>query len=191
MSDVAAFIQRLNQTKTISQKFGNALGEGIRTNRFEAQETFLSRGNHAGSIYFVQHGIIQGAIEGAIGKISIWFKQGGDLIVPQGLLNQVACDEYISSVSSATLQTLSVKHLQKLLPSFPELSVLLMLLQVGEAGSSHYREKMLRIPAAKDRYAYVAAKESFVVKRILHYMVASFLNVTKETFSRLHKGLAY
>ena len=191
MSDVAAFIQRLNQTKTLSLKLGNALGEGIRTNRFEAQETFLSPGNYAGSIYFVQSGIVRGAIEGPIDKVSTWFKQEGDLIVPQGLFTQAPSDEYIGAVTGSALQTLSLKHLQKLTPTFPELSELLMLLQVAEVNSSHYREKMLRIPAAKDRYAYVAEKEKFVVKRIPHYMVASYLNVTKETFSRLHKGLAY
>ena len=69
MSDAAAFIQRLNRTKTLSIKLSNALMEGFRTNRFEAQETFLSPGNYAGSIYYIKSGLVRGAIEGPEEKI--------------------------------------------------------------------------------------------------------------------------
>lgn len=191
MIDAAAFIQRLNRTKTISLKLSNTLIEGLRINRFEAQETFLSPGNYAGSIYYIQNGLVRGAIEGPIGKMTTWFKQENDLIVPQGLFNQQPSEEYLSAVSKTALLTLPYKHVQKVAQSFPETLELVLLLLAETVLASQYREKLLRIQAAKDRYNFLSENEGFILKRIPHNMIASYLNVTKETFSRLHKGLPY
>lgn len=191
MSDAAAFIQRLNRTKTLSLKLSNALMEGFRTNRFEAQETFLSPGSYAGAIYYIQSGLVRGAIEGPEEKMTTWFKQEDDLLLPQGLFNQQPSDQYISAVSKTSLLTLSYKHWQNVIQTFPEALELAVLLMAETMTEAQYREKLLRIPAAKDRYNYLLEHEAFVLKRVPHYMIASYLNVTKETFSRLHKGLSY
>jgi CRP-like cAMP-binding protein len=67
----------------------------------------------------------------------------------------------------------------------------MVLLSNEKLMEGQYREKLLRIPSARDRYDFLAIHEDFVLKRIPHYLIASYLNVTKETFSRLNKGLAY
>lgn len=191
MTDATAFIQRLNRTKTISLKLSNALTEGLRANRFEAQETFLSPGNYASAIYYIQGGLVRGAIEGPSEKMTTWFRQEDDLIVPQGLFTQQPSEEYLSAVSKTELLALPYRHLQNVAQSFPEAWELTLLLLDETALASRYREKLLRIPAAKDRYHFLAENEAFILKRIPHYLIASYLNVTKETFSRLHKGLPY
>lgn len=192
MIDSAAFVQRLNRTKTISIKLSNVLMEGIRVNRFDAQETFVSPGSHASSLYYIQNGLVRGAIEGETEKITTWFKQEGDIIIPQGLFNQQVSEEYISAVAAkTTLLALPFNHIQKVLESYPESKELFILLISEATQTAQYREKLLRIPAAKDRYAFLSKHEDFILKRIPHYLIASYLNVTKETFSRLNKGLDY
>ena len=191
MTEYTAFIQRLNRTKTLSIKIGDAFLEGIRKNRFDAQETFLSPGSYAGSIYYIHSGIVRGSIEGPHEKVSTWFKQEGDIILPQGIFNQQASEEYISSIAKTTLLSLSIKHIQKVVEAHSEANELMLLLCNEKLLESQYREKLLRLPSARDRYDFLANHEDFVLKRIPHYLVASYLNVTKETFSRLHKGLPY
>ncbi|WP_295664712.1 cyclic nucleotide-binding domain-containing protein [uncultured Mucilaginibacter sp.] len=191
MIDSTAFIQRLNRTRNLPVKACTALTEGFRYNRFEAQETFLSPGNYASSIYYIQSGLVRGAIEGRNEKITTWFKQDGELIIPQGLFNQQASEEYINAIAKTSVISVSFRHILKVMESNHELNELMLLLLNEALMTGHYREKLLRIPAARDRYDYVAEHENFVLKRIPHYLVASYLNVTKETFSRLHKGLAY
>ena len=191
MIDSTAFIQRLNRTRNLTIKASNALIEGFRYNRFEAQETFLSPGNYAGSIYYIQSGLIRGAIEGKNDKVTTWFKQDGDLIIPQGVFNQQASEEYISAIAKTAVISVSIKHIAKVMESNSELNELMILLLNEALMTGQYREKLLRIPAARDRYNYLAENEDFILKRIPHYLAASYLNVTKETFSRLHKGLAY
>ncbi|MEZ2338329.1 MAG: Crp/Fnr family transcriptional regulator [Chitinophagaceae bacterium] len=192
MIDSAAFVQRLNRTKSITLKLANALMEGLRVNRFDAQETFISPGNLPSSLYFIQSGIVRGSIEGESDKMTTWFKQEGDIIIPQGLFNQRAGEEYISAVSAKTvLLALPINHIQKVLESYPEAKELFILLISETTLNGQYREKLLRISAAKDRYAFLSKHEDFILKRIPHYLIASYLNVTKETFSRLHKGLDY
>jgi len=191
MTEFTAFIQRLNRTKPLSIKIGDALLEGMRRNRFDAQETFVSPGNYAASVYYVYSGIVRGAIEGTHEKVSTWFKQEGDIILPQGVFNQQASEEYISAVAKTTLLSLPIKHIQKVTESYPEINELMILLSSEKLNDGQYRERLLRIPAARERYEFLATHEDFILKRIPHYLVASYLNVTKETFSRLHKGLPY
>lgn len=191
MSSAANFIQRLNRTKTLPLKLSNTLMEAFRVNRFEAQETFVSPGNHASSIYFVESGIVRGAIEGPTEKLSTWFKQDGDLIIPQGIVNQHPSEEYISAVFKTTLISLPFKSLKKIGETMPEAMELMILLVAETAAESQYREKLLRVATAKDRYNLLNENEDFVLKRVPQYLIASYLNVTKETFSRLHKGLPY
>ncbi len=191
MIDAAGFIQRLNRTKTLSLKLSNLLTEAFRANRFEAQETFLSPGNHASSIYYIESGLVRGAIEGPADKITTWFKQDGDLILPQGLISQQPSEEYISVVTKTNLIALPYKHLKKIGETMPEAMEMLILLTAESAMEAQYREKLLRLPTAKDRYNFLSENEDFVLKRIPNYLAASYLNVTKETFSRLHKGLPY
>lgn len=191
MIDFAAFIERLNQTKPINNKLRDALFGGIHRNRFEGSETFVSPGNYPGSIYYIQSGLVRGSIEGPQDKITTWFKREGDIIIPQGILQQRPSEEYISAVMKTTLLSVSVNHLNKITQTHPEVNDLLLLLINEKANEGHYRERMLRITGARERYNYFLKSEAYVLNRVPHFLIASYLNVTKETFSRLNKGLSY
>ena len=191
MIDPDAFIQRLNRTKTLSQKLSTALMSGLKINKYEANETFVSPGNFATAIYFIQTGLVRGAIEGPKEKNTTWFKQDGDLIVPQGLFNQQPSEEYISVIVNTTLLAIPLTHIQNVLESNPELIELIIFLIAESKKESHYREKLLRMPTAKDRYKFLIKNEDYILKRIPQYFIASYINVSKETFSRLHKRRSY
>ncbi|WCT13465.1 Crp/Fnr family transcriptional regulator [Mucilaginibacter jinjuensis] len=191
MTDTATFMQRLNKTKLLPVRMTNLMMESLRVNRFEAHETFLSPGNYAGSIYFIQSGLVRGAIEGSSEKITTWFKQEGDIILPSGIFTQLPSEEYIAAVAKTTLLALPFKHIQNIITANAELMELFVLLLSENNNEAHSREKLLRLPSAKDRYNFISQNQDFVLKRVPHYLIASYLNVTKETFSRLHKGLDY
>jgi CRP-like cAMP-binding protein len=191
MIDSSAFIERVNRTAKLSPPLSNILFEGVRINRFEPQETLLSPGNYANSIYFVQSGVVRGAIEGKKDKVSTWFKQEGSIIIPQGLFNDKPSDEYIGAVINTTLLSIPLKHIQKVMISHPEMTEIILLLIAEFSSESHYREKLLRIPSAKGRYDFLSRNEEFILKRVPHFMIASYISVSTETFSRLHKGLPY
>jgi len=57
MIDSAAFVKRLNRTKPVPVKLSSALMDGLRINRFEAQETFISPGNYPSSLYYIESGL--------------------------------------------------------------------------------------------------------------------------------------
>jgi CRP-like cAMP-binding protein len=160
-------------------------------NRFEAQEIFLSPGNYANSIYYVQSGLVRGAIDGTHDKLTTWFKQEGAIIMPSGVFTQHPSEEYIGAVVKTTLLSLPVAHIHRVMTGNPEILELMLLLMAESTQTASYREQLLRIPAAKDRYDFLSRNENFILKRTPHYLIASYLNITKETFSRLHKGLDY
>jgi CRP-like cAMP-binding protein len=68
---------------------------------------------------------------------------------------------------------------------------LFFLLFAESINEGQYREKLLRFPKAKERYDFMCEHEDYVLKRIPQSLIASYLNVTRETFSRLYKGLPY
>lgn len=191
MLDFAEFIQRLHQTKSLNMKMKDLLFEGIRKNKLDAGETFVSPGNHPNSIYYIQSGVVRGAIEGPQEKLTTWFKQEGEIIIPQGVFTQKGSDEYVNAVIKSTLLSISLSHIYKVIGSHPELTALMLLLVDEKTKEGQQREKLLRFPAAKDRYNFLVKNESYILRRVPHYLIASYLNVTKETFSRLHKGLSY
>jgi CRP-like cAMP-binding protein len=191
MIDSSAFIERVNRTAKLSLPLSNILFEAVRINRFEPQETLLSPGNYASSIYFVQSGVVRGAIEGKKDKVSTWFKQEGSIIIPQGLFNEKPSDEYISPVISTTLLSIPFKHIKKLMTGHPDMIELIVLLMAEVMAESHYRIKLLRVPSAKGRYDLLSKNEDFILKRVPHNLIASYINVSNETFSHLNKGLPY
>jgi CRP-like cAMP-binding protein len=134
---------------------------------------------------------LKGSVEGPKGKVTTWFKKEGDLLLPQSLFNRQASPEYVSAVTESTLYMLPLAQLQKLMAAFPEAAELFLLLAWETIRQGQYREILLRIPAAKDRYNYFTAHEGYLLKQTPHHLIASYLNVTRETFSRIHKGLAY
>ena len=191
MTDFNAIIQRLNRTRALSLRLKNALTESIRINRFESQESFLSPGNHANSIYYIQTGIVRGSIEGAAEKMTLWFKQEDDLIIPEGIMAGAPGNEYVTAVVKTTLLSISINQMQKIMTTIPEMSELLAALLEEKCGESQHRERLLRMSTAKERYTFLVTHQDFILKRVPHYLIASYLNVTKETFSRLNKGLSY
>lgn len=191
MTEFTAFIQRLNQTKSLSLKARDALFEGIRRNKFEASETFVSPGNHPNALYFIQSGIVRGAIESSQDKMTTWFKQEGELVIPQGIYSQNVSEEYVNTIIKTTMLSLSYSHLNKVIGSHPEIADLLLLLLEEKSMEGQYRERFLRMPTAKERYDYFLEHEGHILKRVPHFLIASYLNVSKETFSRLNKGLPY
>jgi len=191
MKDPSSFIQRLNQTKIIHQKLAASLIDGLRINRFDAQETFLSPGHFAAGIYYIESGIIRGAVEGINEKQITWFCQEGDIYIPQGIFNQQLSEEYLSTVTKTTLSVLPLSVIEKNISVYPDATELFLRLLSESIRQGSYREHLLRITAAKDRYNFVLKNEPYLFKRVPHYLIASYLNVTKETFSRLNRGLPY
>ncbi|MFD0795471.1 Crp/Fnr family transcriptional regulator [Mucilaginibacter litoreus] len=191
MIDRTAFINRINQFRPTSFKVTDAINQALRVNRLEAQEILLSPGHIPNALYYVESGMIRGAIDGPHEKISTWFIAEGGFLLPQNLFTRQPVEEYISAIVNTTLLVLPLTQLEKIMSEYTQAQDLILLLQEDARRQSQYREKLLRLPAARERYSYMAIHEAFLLRRVPHYLVASYLNVTRETFSRLNRGLPY
>jgi CRP-like cAMP-binding protein len=191
MTDRTAFINRINQLRSVSFRLTDVMSQALRVNRLEAQEILLSPGHVPNALYYVESGMIRGAVDGLNEKISTWFIAEGDFLLPQSLFTKQPVDEYVSAIVKTTLLILPLTQLERIIAEFPQAQELIILMQEDARRQAQYRERMLRIPAARDRYAYMAGHEPNLLRRVPHYLLASYLNVTRETFSRLNRGLPY
>ncbi|UOE47846.1 Crp/Fnr family transcriptional regulator [Mucilaginibacter sp. SMC90] len=191
MKDIKGFIKRLADTKEISPAVIAAITEKARFNRYEALETILSPGHNPAAIYYIQSGIIRGAFEGEKDRITAWFQKEGELVIPPNLFNQTAGEEYIISVTKVEVITVPLIHILKVAEKYDEAATLMMMLSLEVSIAGRYRESLLRLSSARARYNLMKIKEPYLTLQIPHYLIASYLNITKETFSRIHKGLPY
>jgi CRP-like cAMP-binding protein len=191
MIDRTAFTNRINELRPVSFKLTDVMSQALRVNRLEAQEILLSPGHLPNALYYVESGMIRGASDGPNGKISTWFMAEGAFLLPPSLFTKQPIDEYISAIVKTTLLVLPLIQLERILTEFSQAQELIILMQEDARRHAQYRERMLRIPAARDRYLYMANQEPFLLRRVPHYLIASYLNVTRETFSRLNRGLPY
>ncbi|SEO09398.1 cAMP-binding domain of CRP or a regulatory subunit of cAMP-dependent protein kinases [Mucilaginibacter gossypiicola] len=191
MTDIKGLINRLTITKDISPAIITAITEKARFNRYEALETILSPGNYPTSIYYIQSGIIRGAFEGEKDRMTAWFQKEGELVIPPNLFNNSAGEEYVISVTKVEVLTIPFAHLMHIAEKYSEAASLMIMLSLEVSIAGRYRESLLRLGSAKARYNLMKIKEPYLTLQVPHYLIASYLNITKETFSRIHKGLPY
>lgn len=84
--------------------------------------------------------------------------------MPQGLFHQHASEEYITAITKTTLLAISTNHLRKVMVSFPQAADVVILIMEESLRQGQHRETMLHIPAAKDRYAFLAQHEPYILK---------------------------
>ena len=185
------FITVLNQISPLKKHLTDVLVSEMREIHFHARDILIHPGQIPAGLYFIDKGISRGYENGSKNKMSRWFRHEGELLILQGLFVQIQSEEYVEFVSSSTLLLVPVSILLKSIETVPGMSELCLALLEDSISKARKRELLLRIPEAKARYNFLAENESYLLREVPYHLIASYLNITKETFSRIHKGMRY
>lgn len=138
-------------------------------------------------LFYLRSGLARIFYCNAEGKdITSWFIGENEFFLPISAKPRPAgCPEYIELLERAELITLCTKQLETLYQSHPELNLFERLLKEKMLARCEARIRFLQIPKAQDRLRDFEQKHASLVARVPLKHIASYLNLTPSTLSRL------
>ena len=170
------------------------------TMRFLLQHTrqrSLKRGDilqHAGTICtdmcFVMKGVLRGYIIDNGKEVTTWISNEGELVASiRSVFYQVPTQENIEALEDCNLVELTYTDLLKVYDTYPEFNIVGRKILEFYYVYAEYRAFICRLSRASDRYEYFIQQNGHLINRIPLMYIASYLNMSIETLSRIRKKL--
>jgi len=155
-----------------------------------AGESLLVAGTVCQEWYFVEQGILRLCTEPLRGPTVTHFfvPENQFCTVLASFESQLPADKSIQAVTAAQVLVLSKARLEALAQQLPYMtSLLARLIQQGLLAKLHLRQAYLGQDAAT-RYQTLLQRQPEVANRVPQHMLASYLQVTPQSLSRLRKA---
>lgn len=138
-------------------------------------------------LYFIENGLIRTFyIDDKGNEITFDFYKNGEFItLLDSFLHGKSSQFFVESLQPCTLFKISKIQLDKLIALYPKLNELKLRLIINYTEKSVNRTFLHQIPVAKDRLLKFTEYYPNVLYNCKNKDVASFLRLTKESFSRL------
>jgi CRP-like cAMP-binding protein len=186
--DVVTFMTEIIPIK--DKRLKAILAKECRIETYKRGDRLNELGEPDQSIRFVISGIVRGYFPGEKGKetTSGFAFRPGESIAGTRLLDGSANEMGWEVVEDCELFCIPVETIFRLRPEFLEMCDL----HAGELAKAalHHMDsrKMLCLKTAKERYEWFLVHYPGIIDRVSHKDVASFLNITPVTLSRVRNG---
>ncbi len=118
--------------------------------------------------------------------VSNWFFwEGATVVAIDSFYDQVKSEESIQAVDDCELYYISFEELEYLYTHFIEFNVIGRILTVKYLKVFHQHARMIRKLSAAERYKFLLNTQPELLQRIPLGPLASWLNMTQETLSRV------
>ena len=162
------------------------LSESLISQTLPRHTLLLHPGQVADKIYFVERGLVRGYWLNEGHEHTAWFMKEGDFVLsPVSFYTQSPSNEYIDLLEETTLHSISRARLNKLYQDYPAFNEVGRILTESYYVQSEQRTGTLRLADAASKYAYFQRAYPGLISRVSLKLVASFLNLSPETLSRL------
>lgn len=139
--------------------------------------------------YFIRKGLIRGYIVDDEKEITTWICREGEVITSiQNMLDPGAMGENIKTLENCELNIMPISAIQHLYENFPEMNAVGRKLLERYYYDAQQRAIICRIPNATKRYEHFINSRPELVNRVPGKYIASFLNMTEETLSRVRSA---
>ena len=187
--DVETFLTEIIPIKNVTLK--RILEKECRVDCFEQGE----RINEVGKIDYYVRFLIQGAVRGYIidknGKetTTIFVVDPGALIAGSRMLDGSASEIGFHVLKDSEVFSIPVETILTLREEYQEINDLQMLM-LAQAAVYHWEtKKMLYLNTAQERYEWFLEHYPGLIHSVKHYDIASFLNITPVTLSRIRRDM--
>lgn len=187
--DVKAFLTNIIPIKNIELK--KILEKQCKINCFAQGEEINEAGKVDYYIRFLVHGAVRGYIVDKTGKetTTSFVVDPGDVIAGSRMLDGSASEIGFEALKDSEVFGIPVDAVLTLRSKYQEIDDLQMLL-LAQAAVYHWEtRKMLYLKTAQERYEWFLEHYPSLIHVVNQYDIASFLNVTPVTLSRIKRDM--
>lgn len=136
--------------------------------------------------YFVVKGVIRGYIKEEGKEITTWINEENEMVGPiRNIGLQIPSPEYLQALENCDFILMPNEVIRHVYTHFPESNIIGRLLMEDNYRDAEERAYISRIPSAEKRYRRFEATRSALLNRVPLKYIASYLNMTLETLSRI------
>lgn len=169
------------------------IAEYIKKNSTEKKiprgKILLEAGEVCEHYYFIKRGMVRGFIIEDGKEITTWICREGEVVTSiQNLLDIQAVGENIKTLEHCDLVIMPTSGILYLYDTYPEFNTVGRKLLERYYYDAQQRAIICRIPNAAKRYEHFLNTRPELVNRVPGKYIASFLNMTEETLSRVRSA---
>jgi CRP/FNR family transcriptional regulator, anaerobic regulatory protein len=186
---IAPLIKLLNEIKPLENEIQIALENYFAIAKVRKGKTILTETQVCENLWFLADGLLRSYHK--IGNKEITSRimfTNHVVIAPGSFFKQKPATESIEALCDCTLLSISFLSLQKIYKEFPQFNLHTRIITEDYFYKQEQRLYMLRQPDAISKYNYFIENYHGYLKDIPLMYIASFLNITPETLSRIRRN---
>ena len=152
-----------------------------------AKGRFLIRpGDEANELFLILRGVVRGFIREDGREITTWINEEHDVVGSiRNLGLSIPGKEYVQAIEHCSLIAIRYEIIERLYESFLEANVVGRKILEENYRGAEERAYICRIPSAEKKYQRFLETRPGLEERVSHKYIASYLNMTNETLSRI------
>lgn len=177
----------LNSILPLSKSLNKFLSHNLKSSYYKKGEFIIRNGEVCDRLHIIRKGLVRGYFNYENNEITTWVSVDNEMATSiSGFFKKKPALENIECLEDTYTESISHHDLQFALQNFKDMEHLYRILMEHYYLHAEYRAFLVRIPKAKDRYAYfLQNNHQEIVKRLSKKHLASLLNIRPETLSRI------
>lgn len=185
--DSMDLLQVLGSIAPLSAAYQERLSAQLVTTHYPARHLLLQPGEICRRIYFISSGLVRIYNMDAMGRErTLLFMGMGELAVDvSSFYEQSPATEYLETLQETTIQSLSWQELNTFYADFPEGNYIGRIITQKYLMVVVQRNMELMTSSLSERYLSLLKKHPTIEQQANQSQIASYLNISRETLSRL------
>jgi len=177
----------LNSIYPLSKSLNKFLSNSLKSSHYKKGDFIVKNGEVCDRLHIIRKGLVRGFFNYEKSEITTWVSVDNEMVTSiSGFFKAEPALENIECLEDTYTESISHHDLNFALENFKDMERLYRILMELYYLQAEYRAFMVRIPTAKDRYAYfLQNNHPEIIKRLPKKYLASLLNMRPETLSRI------
>ncbi|UKJ06454.1 Crp/Fnr family transcriptional regulator [Solitalea lacus] len=153
---------------------------------YPAKTVLLSEGSIQKNVLYLNKGLVRGYFHMEDKEVTLWICYDPDSFGdPESFFHQVPTDLTIETLEPSQVVLIPRQSWLELFDKFPEIERASRLVSQSNVQKLYRRIKVLNYSTPEEKYRYLLENEAQIIQRTPLKFIASYLNITPETLSRI------